>query len=70
MVSRVCRLEELVAVDLLWWLLIGAAANGFGGAAKKLTEREHALIGDVQLSSWSRRGDELICSFIGKEVAP
>jgi len=27
-------LEELVAVDLLWWLLIGAAANGFGGAAK------------------------------------
>ena len=33
--SHVCRLEEeLVAVDLLSWLLIGAPANGLCGVAK------------------------------------
>jgi len=59
--SHVCRLEEeLVAVDLLSWLLIGALQLMEYAVLQKLTERQHAATGDVQLGSWRiRKGDEL-----------
>jgi len=52
--------EELVAVDLLSWLLIGALQLMEYAVLQKLTERQHAATGDVQLGSWRiRKGDEL-----------